>query len=325
MAEMTPTRVVPSRRRQRRRALGHIVVMRLHGAELYDRSVGVEADPRGAGRGHDRQRTLPAIACATSRASAQAVPARSREPSMIPQQVPTTCPPRQSDPRLTLAHSLSESGYPPWVRRPLALTLLVALGCKPGAPPQPADHPPPADPAADPPAAADPSPAARPPLAAEFPLDGSRIVLPAPIVFDADGAALSPAADPALYHLLDYLGAKESVSLAEADGDEALAGDAADDQPAGDGEGAGLAERLVGGVALDADHQTGRRRLYPRGSRRQRAHRRDQCSPTRPPHRRHARRRRRPARRRPLPLSAPRTRSLGHTHLDRDTRPDVPP
>ncbi|MBK8266520.1 MAG: OmpA family protein [Nannocystis sp.] len=34
------------------------------------------------------------------------------------------------------------------MRRPLALTLtlLVALGCKPGAPPQPADHPPPADP-----------------------------------------------------------------------------------------------------------------------------------------------------------------------------------
>jgi hypothetical protein len=52
-------------------------------------------------------------------------------------------------------------------------------------------------------------------------------------------------------------GVSDRFGGAEADGDEALAGDPVGDpvgdQPAGDGEGASLAERLLGGVALDAD------------------------------------------------------------------------
>lgn len=58
----------------------------------------------------------------------------------------------------------------------------------------------------------------RPPVATEFALDGSKIVLPAPITFDAGGSTPNAGAEAGLYHLLDYLAAKESVTTVRIEG-----------------------------------------------------------------------------------------------------------
>lgn len=58
----------------------------------------------------------------------------------------------------------------------------------------------------------------RPPVATEFALDGSKIVMPAPITFDAGGSTPNAGAEAGLYHLLDYLAAKESVTTVRIEG-----------------------------------------------------------------------------------------------------------
>lgn len=67
--------------------------------------------------------------------------------------------------------------------------------------------------------------AARPPVATTFELDGSRVVLPAPITFETGSASPDEGASAGLYYLLDYLAAKESVTLVRIEGhgpDQAL-------------------------------------------------------------------------------------------------------
>lgn len=66
------------------------------------------------------------------------------------------------------------------------------------------------------------SPAAAP---VAYQLDGNRLELPGPIVFQAGGDALDPASDPALEHARGYLAAKDAVTTLRIEGhadDQAL-------------------------------------------------------------------------------------------------------
>ncbi len=100
----------------------------------------------------------------------------------------------------------------------LVLTLLLA-GCSVGVIPR--DVPPPpepeptSEPAADQPAASGPA----------YRLDGDRLELPGPIVFQAGSDALDPASDPALEHARGYLAAKDAITTLRIEGhadDQAL-------------------------------------------------------------------------------------------------------
>jgi len=88
----------------------------------------------------------------------------------------------------------------------------------------PRDMPPP-EPAPTDTAAAEPSepgapgelaPSASPPVA--FKLDGNRLELPGPIVFQAGSDALDPASDPALEHINRFLAEKPAVSTLRIEG-----------------------------------------------------------------------------------------------------------
>lgn len=82
----------------------------------------------------------------------------------------------------------------------------------------PRDLPPPepeaGESAAEP--AAEPGPAAEPAAPAaqkKYELDGNRLVLPGPVVFQAGGDRLDPASDPALEHARGYLADKDYVTV----------------------------------------------------------------------------------------------------------------
>lgn len=55
-------------------------------------------------------------------------------------------------------------------------------------------------------------PAARTPDTS-FELDGNAVVLPGPVTFATDSAELTADADPALWHVFDYLAAKDAITL----------------------------------------------------------------------------------------------------------------
>lgn len=116
------------------------------------------------------------------------------------------------------------------------LSLLVCLAaCTVGVVPRDSFPPePPAQPAAD----ATP-PADAPPVRHEYTLDGNRLVLPAPIVFQTGSDQLSPESDPALEHARSYLTDKEYITTMRVEGH-------ADDQALSDARAVAVARWLVG-------------------------------------------------------------------------------
>jgi OOP family OmpA-OmpF porin len=50
-------------------------------------------------------------------------------------------------------------------------------------------------------------------LAQEFKLDGHRLILPAPVVYETGGDKIRPESEPVLDHVKKYLDAKSSVTL----------------------------------------------------------------------------------------------------------------
>ncbi len=107
----------------------------------------------------------------------------------------------------------------------LASTLLLAA-CSMGViprdlpPPEPEPEPAASEPA---PTTSAPAPAAAAPV--QYELDGNRLELPGPIVFQAGGDILDPASDPALEHARSYLAARDAITTLRIEGhadDQAL-------------------------------------------------------------------------------------------------------
>lgn len=105
------------------------------------------------------------------------------------------------------------------------LLALALTGCTVGVIPR--DLPPPEP---EPETAAQGAPEAAPGPAADpapvsYKLDGNRLELPGPIVFQAGGDQLDPASDPALEHARGYLAAKDAITTLRIEGhadDQAL-------------------------------------------------------------------------------------------------------
>lgn len=114
------------------------------------------------------------------------------------------------------------------------LLLLCLAGCSAGVvprdsfPPEPPAEPAPADPAA--------APAAAP---RDYTLDGNRLVLPGPVVFQTGSDVLAPESDPALEHAASYLAAKEYITTMRVEGH-------ADDQALSEARAVAVARWLVG-------------------------------------------------------------------------------
>ena len=105
-----------------------------------------------------------------------------------------------------------------------SLLSLSLLACNIGVIPR--DLPPP-EPAEPEPAAAnaEPAPSQVPPSTIVYKLDGHRLGLPGPIVFQAGTATLDPASDPALEHIRLYMDEKTALSTVRIEGhadDQAL-------------------------------------------------------------------------------------------------------
>lgn len=103
-------------------------------------------------------------------------------------------------------------------RHPLpSLSALVLLSaCNIGVIPRDMPPPEPADAAAEP---GEPAPSEPPPAQpAGFKLDGNRLELPGPIVFQAGSDALDPASDPALEHASRFLTEKPAVTTLRIEG-----------------------------------------------------------------------------------------------------------
>lgn len=118
------------------------------------------------------------------------------------------------------------------------LALCGLAGCSVGVIPR--DVPPP-EPVADPPAASageTPPPAADPPPRRDYQLDGQRLVLPGPLVFQAGSDALDPASDPALEHARSYLTDKDYITTMRVEGH-------ADDQALSEARAVAVARWLV--------------------------------------------------------------------------------
>jgi OOP family OmpA-OmpF porin len=114
--------------------------------------------------------------------------------------------------------------------RPMLLLVCLA-GCSVGViPPESFPPEPPAEPAAEPAAA---------PVRREYTLDGNRLVLPGPLVFQAGSDQLSPESDPALEHARGYLTDKEYITTMRVEGH-------ADDQALSEARAVAVGRWLVG-------------------------------------------------------------------------------
>jgi OOP family OmpA-OmpF porin len=109
----------------------------------------------------------------------------------------------------------------------LLLTLALTLtACTVGVIPR--DLPPPEpETTAEPPTEAPPENSTATPATApvSYKLDGNRLELPGPIVFQAGGDQLDPASEPALEHARGYLAAKDAITTVRIEGhadDQAL-------------------------------------------------------------------------------------------------------
>lgn len=114
--------------------------------------------------------------------------------------------------------------------RPLSLACVLLSACNMGVIPRdmPPPEPAPTDSAAQPEQPGEPgepAPSEVPPSNVSFKLDGNRLELPGPIVFQAGTATLDPASDPALHHIRLYLAEKTALSTLRIEGhadDQAL-------------------------------------------------------------------------------------------------------
>lgn len=105
--------------------------------------------------------------------------------------------------------------------RPLSLSLASVLlsACNIGVIPRdmPPPEPAPTDSAAQPEQPSQPAPS-QVPSNVSFKLDGNRLELPGPIVFQTGTATLDPASDPALEHIRLYLAEKTALSTLRIEG-----------------------------------------------------------------------------------------------------------
>jgi OOP family OmpA-OmpF porin len=84
----------------------------------------------------------------------------------------------------------------------------------------------------------------------KFDLDGNKLVLPSPVVFESGSAKLKPEADAALDHVKAYLEAKSYITTLRIENHTDNQGKPADDQQLSEARALAVAKALVGrGVA----------------------------------------------------------------------------
>jgi len=116
-----------------------------------------------------------------------------------------------------------------------SLLLMCLAGCSAGVVPRDA-FPPEPPPAAPEPAAE--SAGETPPARRDYTLDGNRLVLPAPLLFQTGSDQLDPASDPALEHARGYLTDKDYITTMRVEGH-------ADDQALSEARAVAVARWLV--------------------------------------------------------------------------------
>ena len=116
-----------------------------------------------------------------------------------------------------------------FVPRLVLAPLLALSACTAGViprdlpPPEPAAEAPASEPASEAPATDAPASESAAPVT--YKLDGNRLELPGPIVFQAGGDTLDPASDPALNHARGFMADKPAISMLRVEGhadDQAL-------------------------------------------------------------------------------------------------------
>ncbi len=117
-----------------------------------------------------------------------------------------------------------------------SLLLVCLAGCSVGVVPR--DSFPPEPPPATPEPAAEESAGETPPVRRDYTLEGNRLVLPAPLQFQAGSDQLDPASDPALEHARGYLTDKDYITTMRVEGH-------ADDQALSEARAVAVARWLV--------------------------------------------------------------------------------